>query len=207
MRKILLSVVAVSALWVALIAKADESPQVQLANLLNDLQATSGKFEQVIYSRRGATLQMTTGTFALTRPGLFRWQTLQPSPQLLIADGKKVWLYDHDLNQVSWFKEQVNNKQSPAMLLVGDIKGLAQQYNIALQHHDDQDIFRLTPKKASFFDQVQLIFNEDGLSEMVIKDNLSQTTHIQFSDLSPVANPHLFQFTPPAGADVVETAI
>lgn len=189
------------------VAYADVAPSQQLATLLNGLQMTQGQFSQTLYSHRGQVLQKSTGTFALSRPGQFRWQTLAPTPQLLIADGKKVWLYDPDLNQVSWFAEQLNNKQSPAMLLVGNIEDLARQYVIRFKQNDQQQSFTLTPKKSSFFEQVQLVFDEGSLSSMTIQDNLHQVTHIEFDDLSEGAPASLFQFTPPKGADVVEAAV
>ena len=207
MSKIFWQTMVFCLLLVTGIARAEDSGQAQLADLLNGMQSTQGTFEQGIYSRHGQALQTTSGTFALHRPGLFRWQTLQPAPQLLIADGKKVWLYDHDLNQVSWFKEQVNNQQSPAMLLVGDIQRLAKLYQITVKHEASKDTFTLTPRRTSFFEQVQLVFSDADLSDMVIKDNMSQTTRIHFSDLSDAAPLNLFQFTPPKGVDVVEAAL
>lgn len=188
-------------------ALADASPSTQLADLLNELQQTQGHFSQVIYTHRGQVLQSSTGSFALWRPGKFRWQTQTPAAQLLVADGTKIWLYDPSLNQVSWFKEQVNNKQSPAMLLVGDIDSLAKQYRITMNDQADQTVFHLQPKKESFFAQVNLVFVDETLSDMEIKDNLGQQTKIHFSELSNGAGSQLFQFSPPAGADVVEAAM
>lgn len=131
-----------------------------------------------------------------------------PAPQLLVANGNTVWLYDPGLNQASWFKQQTNNKQSPAMLLVGDINGLAKQYQITAKDLDEQTIFSLKPKRDSFFSQVNLVFSQDSLSDMVIKDNLGQLTKIHFSDVQPANNnAKQFKFTPPKGADIVEAAM
>lgn len=189
-------------LWaVALVAHA--GPAERLSTLLGDLQATQGHFSQVLMSQHARVLQSSSGSFALLRPGKFRWQTETPAPQLLIADGNKVWLYDHDLNQVSWSKEQVDNKQSPAMLLVGDITSLAKQYRITSSTVQGREAFVLTPRRSSFFEQVQVVFVDEILTEMRIQDNLGQSTQIQFSDLSDGAAASLFQFTPPKGADVV----
>jgi outer membrane lipoprotein carrier protein len=203
----------VFALWLMVLsvwtisAHAATNPQDQLADYLSDLQATEGYFTQVIYSHRGQALQTTSGTFALLRPGKFRWQTLTPTAQLLVADGRKVWLYDEGLNQVSWFKEEVNNKQSPAVLLVGDIDGLAQQYRIGVVQTQSRAVFSLKPRHDSFFEEVSLVFEDEMLSDMAITDNLGQITRIHFSDLSDDASADLFQFKPAKGVDVVEAAM
>ncbi len=198
---------AAAILFSVQIAHADDAPEQQLATLLNTLQTTQGSFEQVVSSQQGMTLQTTSGTFALHRPGLFRWQTLKPSPQLLVADGSKIWLYDHELNQVAWFKEEVNNSQSPAMLLVGQVQDLTKLYRITLKNSDDQAVFTLKPRKNSFFEQVQVIFDDAALRAMVIKDHMGQTIRIDFSQLSDGANGSLFHFSPPKGVDLVQAAV
>lgn len=188
--------------------QAQPNPTSQLQDLLNDLQQSQGHFSQDLYNQHGQVIQSSSGTFALSRPGKFRWQTLTPAPQLLVADGNKVWLYDPGLNQASWFKQQADNKQSPAMLLVGDINGLAKQYRITAKDLGQQTVFSLRPKRDSFFNQVNLVFSQDDLSDMVIKDNLGQLTKIHFSDMQPATdNTKQFQFTPPKGADIVEAAM
>lgn len=194
-------------LAIALNVQAKPDPASQLKDLLNDLQHTQGQFSQNLYNQRGQVIQSSSGTFALSRPGKFRWQTLTPAPQLLVADGAKVWLYDPGLNQASWFKQESDNKQSPAMLLVGDINGLTKQYRITVKDSSDQTVFHLQPKRDSFFSQVNLVFSDDSLSDMVIKDNLGQVTKIHFSDMQEGSQASQFRFSPPKGADIVEAAI
>ncbi len=190
-----------------LVTRADNNPAEQLATLLNALQTTQGSFEQVVSSQEGKILQTTSGTFALHRPGLFRWQTLNPNAQLLVADGHKVWLYDRDLNQASWFKEEVNNSQSPAILLVGQVQDLTKLYRITVTNNGDEAVFTLKPRQSSFFEQVQVIFAADTLSTMKINDHLGQSITIDFSDLDDHADLNLFHFTPPKGVDLVQAAV
>jgi hypothetical protein len=39
--------------------------------------------------------------FEFQRPGKFRFNYTKPFEQLIVADGKTLWLYDADLNQVT----------------------------------------------------------------------------------------------------------
>ena len=61
--------------------------------------------------------------FVILRPGRFRWE-LTPagaaSPQLMVADGKNLWFYDRDLEQVSVKAAAAALTATPASLLSGD---------------------------------------------------------------------------------------
>lgn len=74
--------------------------------------------------------QKTTGKMALLRPGKFRWETQQPTQQLIIANGRYAWVYDVDLEQVT--KQKINTQQpgSPAELLSGSSDTLRRAFSI-----------------------------------------------------------------------------
>ena len=38
---------------------------------------------------------------SLAAPRLFRWEYVKPYPQLIVADGKTVWVYEPDLQQAT----------------------------------------------------------------------------------------------------------
>ncbi|MFX8879596.1 outer-membrane lipoprotein carrier protein LolA, partial [Acinetobacter baumannii] len=82
------------------LAWADSTAAQKLMQDLSAYQQAQGSFSQNIMDQHGASLQQSSGTFALIRPvagnaaGKFRWQTISPSSQLLIADGQKIWFYD-----------------------------------------------------------------------------------------------------------------
>jgi outer membrane lipoprotein carrier protein len=50
---------------------------------------------------RVARTRSSSGSFAFQRPGRFRFVYAAPLPQTIVADGKTLWLYDEDLNQVT----------------------------------------------------------------------------------------------------------
>lgn len=186
---------------------ADEASN-QLVTLLQNLHSLQAKFTQTIIDGRGNQMQQTTGDMAMQRPGKFRWETQQPSQQLLIADGKKIWFYDVALQQVTEQKQQSSNQSSPAMLLNGDPDKLAKNFII---HKDvsvnNSDIaFKLTSKtKDALFNNVSLQFKAQQLQSMKLTDNFGQITQINFSDVktNPSLSSSLFQFTPPHGIDVI----
>jgi len=76
-------------------------PTHEFIQKLDQIKSMQGKFTQKQIDKNKNPIYSSNGTFAAHRPGHFRWQTLAPTPQLIVADGKKLWVYDTDLAQVS----------------------------------------------------------------------------------------------------------
>lgn len=188
---------------------ASNNSTAQLSALLNNFQNMQAQFTQTIFDAQGNAIQTSSGQMALQRPGKFRWQTMRPAPQLAIADGRYVWTYDKQLQQVTRRQQQTgNNKNSPAALLSGSTNELSAQFNIkALQpiaHTDEGFSLRPTASNAAF-QNVLLYFNHGTLQVMRLTDNLDQTTVIKFRQvkINTAISPQLFRFSPPPGVDVV----
>lgn len=181
---------------------AQSLPADELKHLLSDKEVQAN-FEQTIMDSHNAILQKSSGKMALERPGKFRWQTLKPSSQLLIADGNKIWLYDESLQQVTVQKQNTEKQNSPAMLLSGNIDELTNHYVITSSDKNGQQIFTLRPKKEGLFERVDLIFADNQLVEMKLHDNLGQLSDVKFSDWQKTTKPEMFKFSPPPGVDVV----
>ena len=83
---------------------------------LNAIRTMGASFTQVVKAQRRQVSQ-SSGTMALSRPGRFRWQTVNPMAQLVIADGQHLWIYDVDLEQVT-VKKQDNGLGGTAALFL-----------------------------------------------------------------------------------------
>ena len=178
------------------------SPSQTLTHLLQNLTTYQADFTQITQNKRGDILQKSYGKMALHRPGLFRWETLSPNQQLIIADGKNVWIDDKDLQQVTHQKQTIQQQQqSPGFLLSDSVNHLATQFLILMPNKNKLN-FKLMPNlihtKNSLFKFLVLNFNsQGGLDNMVIYDNLGQVTHIMFTQakINPVLSPALFHFS------------
>lgn len=58
-----------------------------------------------------------TGTFEFQRPGKFKFDYQKPFAQSIVADGKTLWLYDADLNQVTQRTQSQALGSTPAALI------------------------------------------------------------------------------------------
>lgn len=172
-----------------------------------DLQGLDGRFEQRVYDANGHLSEESTGTIALRTPRQFRWEYVDPFPQLIVADGNHVWIYDPDLEQVN-VRIQSHEEQSSPLAVLIDPDELERQFSVAGGGGGDGlDWMVLTPRgEDAQFDQARLAFDAGGeLVRMELDDSLGQKTQVQFSDW--VRNPGFddghFSFDPPEGVDVV----
>jgi len=192
------------ALVVSFPAYAD--PQSRLAAFINQTRGLKAQFSQTVLDRNGRKTQESSGTLFLSRPGKFRWVYQKPYAQLLVGDGKRLWIYDEDLDQVTVRKLDLAIGDSPAALLAGE-NDIEKRFHLKdAGNKDGLDWVEAAPKsKEGSFEMVRLGFKGDTLQAMQLKDNFGQTTLLRFSHLerNPALGASLFRFTPPKGADVI----
>lgn len=172
-----------------------------------DLKGLDGEFTQQVFGRQGRLKETSTGTVALKAPRLFRWEYVTPYPQLIIADGARVWIYDPDLKQVTVRPQGVEEQSSPLAALVDPSK-LDAMFQVTEAGTDDGlEWLSLTPKsdQQASFRSAKLGFDEASLVEMQIVDALGQRTVIRFDhwQRNPGFAAGTFEYAPPDGVDVI----
>ena len=175
--------------------------------LLAELGSLRANFQQTVFDASGQVLQRTAGTMMLKRPGQFRWHTLKPNRQLVIANGKSLWIYDVDLAQATVRPQQEGIGQSPALLLSGRSSELSQQFTIHKLRSSNamQQRYKLIPKnQQASFNMVMMSFDQHRLKSMDLYDKLQQHIKVVFDHISTRAiSPKRFEFKPPKGVDVI----
>jgi chaperone LolA len=173
----------------------------ELQSLFQQMQSIQGNFTQKLMGDQ-SVIQASTGEMQIQKPNKFRWQITSPNPQLILGDGKKLWIYDKDLAQVTVKAMQGNLDKTPAALLSGSDRVLA-EYSI--EHRNNW--FILTPKtKKSDYEWIKIQFQGHTITAMLLKDKLGQTSQLKFSNIkmNTSLDKNLFQFKPPKGVDVIE---
>lgn len=171
------------------------------------LKGLDGQFSQQVFDSKGKRKESASGRVALSAPRLFRWEYLKPYPQLIVADGKNVWIYDPDLKQATTRAQGAEEQNSPLAALI-DPQRLDRDFNVReVVAQDGLEWLELTPKQneGAGFQNARLGFDKRGLARMQILDALGQRTDISFSDWkrNPAFAAKTFRFTPPKGVDVV----
>ena len=103
-------------------AAADDDPVARVDAYLGSLKTLNAQFLQVVRGKEGQITDRATGTLAIARPNRFRWDYREPYSQTIVADGRKLWLYDPDLDQVTVRSLEQGLGATPAMLLSGSGK-------------------------------------------------------------------------------------
>lgn len=196
-----------SALLFSLVpAHADQASAQRLTGLLQKAETLTGRFSQLSLDGTGTQLQETSGELALKRPGQFRWHTDAPMEQLLVSDGKKVWLYDPDLEQVTIQTLDQRLTHTPALLLSGDVSAISDNFEVTHKEAGEVIDFTLTPKaKDTLFDSLRLSFRGGVINDMQMVDGVGQRTNILFQGIKLNEPIHADQFTfeIPEGTDVI----
>jgi outer membrane lipoprotein carrier protein len=190
--------------------------QTPLDTYLTQLKTLRAGFSQVVTDSKGREVQKAQGVLVIVRPGRFRWE-LTPdggakdsAPQLMVADGKNLWFYDRDLEQVSVKPASSALTATPAGLLSGE-GNIRELFTVSSGGRKDGfNWVVVTPKQSDAdFREARLAFDESQLKRMVLKDKLGQTVRLDFvsSERNPKVAESEVQFTPPAGADVIGTPL
>jgi outer membrane lipoprotein carrier protein len=171
-------------------------------HFFSGLDTLQGDFDQQVTDANQQPVQHSQGHMWIKRPGRFRWDYHKPYEQQLVADGKKVWSWDADLEQATVQPASAVITSTPAMLLSGS-EPIDQVFTSETL---DGHTVLLKPRNAdSNVTALRLVFSGDSLAEIVAHDTFGNTTTFHFSHLArnaPVAD-DTFHFVPPPGADVI----
>ncbi len=180
---------------------------------MKSAQSGSAQFTQTVTAppKEGqpARSKTSSGTFDFQRPGHFRFVYQKPFEQTIVADGKTLWLYDADLNQVTQRAQDKALGSTPAALLASAPDLAALRADFTLESAPDQDGLQwvlATPKaRDGQLKSVRVGFDGETLAALDILDSFGQRSLIRFSGmkLNPALPAGTFTFKPPAGADVL----
>jgi len=179
----------------------------RLKSFIASTHSAQANFTQEVQDKNGKRIQSASGTMQFVRPGKFRWEYRKPYEQLIVGDGRKFWMYDVDLDQVTVKRLDAALGSSPAALLSGSNeieRGFALKN---IEGRDGLEWLQATPRSAeSTFEKILMAFNaRSELVQMELHDAFGHNTVLRFTDLqsNPSLSPERFRFVPPKGADVL----
>ena len=182
------------------------STQQQLEQFLAKTDSMSSRFQQKLVDQYGFLLQQSAGTLMMQRPGKFRWDYILPYPQNIISNGKKIWMYDSELEQVNIRPYDQVLATSPVNLLDKKQKLEVEFIVEAMPSDEHQQWVKLLPRNTeSDFKEMQVGMQNGNIKTMRFIDNFLQQTEIEFEQLivNPQFNDTQFEFVAPEGTDVV----
>lgn len=184
-----------------------------LDEFLRKARSGRAEFTQVVTppSRDGlpARSRSSSGSFEFQRPDRFRFQYRKPFEQVIVADGKTLWLHDVDLNQVTARAQAQALDSTPVALLAGaaDLTALRRAYDLKAAPASEglQWVEAVPVLRDGSLRSVRIGFRSGDLAMLQIEDSFGQRSVLSFQGLQlnvPIASERL-RFTPAAGVEVV----
>jgi outer membrane lipoprotein carrier protein len=190
-----------------------------LASFLKNTKSGRADFTQVVTppAKAGQTVsrsKTSSGEFAFIRPARFRFDYLKPFPQVIVADGQTLWLYDADLEQVTARKQAQALGSTPAALIATavDVASLQKEFSLeALADADGLQWVQATPKnRESTIQSVRMGLRVEGaqvsLAKLEIFDAMGQRSVLSFErfEVNPAnLGAAQFNFVTPKGVSVI----
>jgi outer membrane lipoprotein carrier protein len=197
------------------LSMAAESPHAEAVvdGLQKSYDATSDFVADFQQQTEVKTLNRTmkaSGKVSFKRPGKMLWRYEEPKNQFVLTDGKHLYFYQPDQNQV--IKSPLKNafrSDIPLSFLLG-LGNLKKDFHATLKASDEsQNVLRLEPKgEAGGYSEI-LVAVSKSASDILwvsVRDAAGNLTTLRFTAMRKGVgiNDALFQIKIPDGADIVE---
>ena len=180
--------------------------RAQLERFSEGLETLHALFEQQVINADGSVEDGSSGQVWLRRPQLFRWEYGGDYPEVVVADGKNIWIHDEVLEQVTVRNQAQTAINSPLTLLT-DPGRIDEQFEVReVGEAGDLHMLELRSRNAeSEFERILLGLNSDSLQLMIMEDAFGLRTEVRFEKVQRnlELDPGLFTFDPPESADVI----
>lgn len=188
-------------------AQTPANPLTDFRSYTRDIASLSGSFTQEVRDKNGRVSRQSAGTFAIARPGKFRFNYEKPYKQTIVSDGATVWLHDEDLNQVTTKKLADTLSEQPLSLLL-DPAAAEKTFELkALESRGSIGYVEAKPRRAdASVDELRIAMVTSLPAELSWRDALQNTNTIRFTALRKNGKlaADAFLFVPPKGADILK---
>ncbi len=188
-----------------------ESP---LDNILHGIEQTyanrdfSAVYEQKSWLKAIDILEEASGKAYFSHPGKMRWEYIAPQRHQIITNGKELWVFRPDDNQVMKGDAQAFFRSGAGGSFLSDIIRIQEDYIITLEKIGEIfDELRLTPKKTNpdiTAIQIRVVKENFEINRVVTTNTYGDYTELIFKEIHfKKLDPALFNFYPPQGVDLI----
>jgi outer membrane lipoprotein carrier protein len=177
------------------------------------MQDLSARFDQETYIGSVKRVEKGAGKVYFKKGGKMLWEYTQPSPQKIYLDGKNLWFYLPEDNQV--MKNDMSKLPSDITLdlFAGRLK-IKEKFDASLvpdeaQGQKDTIVLHLVPKTVHP-NLKSLTLRVDCknyyITRSILEDEMGNRTQLSFSSITIDSGLRdaLFKFTPPPGTEIFE---
>ena len=152
--------------------------------------------------------RVSVGRLEIQRPYKFRWEYTTDG-QIIISDGKFIYIYDQPLQQVTVKKYTTSFSKSPAILLAG---GADIQRDYIVSNGSNRyglewvNLIPKNPADNNGFTSIAIAFSHNVLTQMNFIDTFNNKTNITFTQVKHniAFASNAFIYTPKPNVDVLK---
>jgi len=192
---------------------AETSEQQALDSIQRQYEKVStfeADFTQRSYVKMMNQTQSVKGTVKIKKPGKMKWVYGAPDTQILISDGKNLWLYVPEEEQATKVPvESIYSSNTPALFLAGKGK-LTQSLNVESVSEENKNILVTLVPKNDDQGLARLILHADKKNYQItgstVYDKLGNKTEIRFSQIriNREIPEEQFQLKTPPGVEILD---
>ena len=155
------------------------------------------------------TFRNETGQLYLRKPGRMRWEYTQPAGKLFLSDGKNVYLYLPSSNRAEKLKlKESEDMRAPLAFLLGKLDFKRDFISFDVKDTPAGTLVKAYPASQRLpYKQVEFTVGPDSaIRRLVVTGQDSSLLDFTFTNeqVNPKLDDKLFQFTLPAGAQLVD---
>ena len=192
---------------------AETSEQQALDSIQRQYEKVStfeADFTQRSYVKMMNQTQSVKGTVKIKKPGKMKWVYGAPDTQILISDGKNLWLYVPEEEQATRVPvESIYSSNTPALFLAGKGK-LTQSFNVESVSEENKNVLVTLVPKNDDHGLARLILHADKKNYQItgstVYDKLGNKTEIRFSQIriNREIPEEQFQLKTPPGVEILD---
>lgn len=179
-----------------------------LVKRLNNLQTFQSDYQQTVFDNTGKVIEESTGKFYLGNDKAFKNSIEQPEKSAMISDGKKLWLIDYELEQVSVSYLKHYLQASPLSLLLGDAAQSLTNFTIKKTENTalTQVLYQLSANDAlASIVALRLSFKASKINYIELDERSGNKVRINFSNTLEFKHAdEVFKVSIPEGFDLVD---
>ncbi len=169
-------------------------------------RSLQANFDETLNSPGGMT-RTRKGTVYFKKVGRMRWEFAAPSEGTVVSDGKTVYDYEKDLNQVVELPVNKALKSSATAFLLG-LGNIHRDFNVSMPRTSSADGLLhviLTPKGGGDTMELGLDPKSYNIVNFKLTNQVGGITELKFNDIrtNVALDDSLFSFTVPEGVDIV----
>jgi outer membrane lipoprotein carrier protein len=206
------------ALWEAGAARAGEALDarqvaVKLQAVYEGTRDFKAAFQQEYTSAALGRRKASSGFVYVKKPGRMRWDYKEPSPKHFVADGKALYVYDPELEQVMVDRSFSGSELSTAVTFLWGKGNLLEEFEVSFSTRaelqgGDAYVLELKPRKSARFRKLWFAVEKDSFRVLrtLVEDPGGNLNRITFSKMATNVGLEdaAFVFEIPKGVEVLE---